>query len=263
MRLKYFFPILLFGIFAFFRYYQQKAYSHVPKLKGSCKTTRYQSKSQAIRLIELFTSEGCSSCPPADSWLSSSYGHKKLWKTFIPIKFHVDYWNYLGWEDRLSDERFTKRQRRYARQWSHGRVYTPAFLLDGKEWFSLRRKIPTELGVDIGILTVEWVKGKSYQATFEPTLKSLKRQLNLKVSILGNGLVHKIKSGENRGRTLNHHLTALSYQSVTLEKKEGAYKAVFQLKKPKIKAPEYSLVAWVEGKEKLGHLQAVGGCLSL
>src|SRR6476661_2706945 len=65
-------------------------------------------------LIELFTSEGCSSCPPAEKWLSAFKSNPDLWKKIVPVAFHVDYWNHLGWRDRVSTPEVTQRQQHYA-----------------------------------------------------------------------------------------------------------------------------------------------------
>ena len=59
-----------------------------------------------VALIELFTSEGCSSCPPADRWLSQLKTDPNLWQEFTPIGFHVDYWDYIGWSDEFAQARF-------------------------------------------------------------------------------------------------------------------------------------------------------------
>lgn len=73
-----------------------------------------ESGEERVRVIELFTSEGCSSCPPADAWLSGLMDDPGLWNSLIPVAFHVDYWDHIGWKDRFSDAAFTERQRRYA-----------------------------------------------------------------------------------------------------------------------------------------------------
>src|SRR2546423_2933711 len=102
--------------------------------------TRFQSGAQQAALIELYTSEGCSSCPPAEDWLSRLKEQPGLWKKFVPVAFHVDYWNYLGWRDRFSLWQFTERQRRYAAKWQSESVYTPAIVFNGNEsrnWSSL------------------------------------------------------------------------------------------------------------------------------
>src|SRR5271156_4139860 len=96
--------------------------------------TEFRSGETQNHLLELFSSEGCSSCPPADAWLASLRGSSDLWKKFVPVEFHVDYWNRLGWTDRLSKSVFTERQQSYAREWANSNVYTPGFVLDGLEW---------------------------------------------------------------------------------------------------------------------------------
>ena len=84
-------------------------------------------------LVELYTSEGCSSCPPADKWIS------KLGETLndgfhaVPLAFHVDYWNRLGWPDPYSDPKFTERQQELARNNKQRSIYTPEFLVSGRE----------------------------------------------------------------------------------------------------------------------------------
>src|SRR5713226_2490390 len=69
----------------------------------------FESGPQKIHLLELFTSEGCSSCPPAEAWLSKLKSDPRLWKDFVPLAFHVDYWDRLGWRDRFSSRAWTER----------------------------------------------------------------------------------------------------------------------------------------------------------
>ena len=93
-----------------------------------------KSPATQVDLIELYTSEGCSSCPPADRWVSSLQNEPGLWRDFIPVAFHVDYWDYIGWPDRFASPAFTARQYVYAQQQSMRTVYTPGFFNNGKEW---------------------------------------------------------------------------------------------------------------------------------
>src|SRR5450432_4372054 len=87
--------------------------------------TRFESGPQQSALVELYTSEGCSSCPPAEAWMSRWKNDPGLWKKFVPVAFHVDYWDRLGWRDRFSSGEWTARQSRYASLWGSGSVYTP------------------------------------------------------------------------------------------------------------------------------------------
>src|SRR5499427_291609 len=93
-----------------------------------------QSTENQVTLLELFTSEGCSSCPPAEKWLSGLKADQELWKKIIPVAFHVDYWDRLGWRDRFAKPEFTSRQQHYAAAWGGDSVYTPGFVVNGKEW---------------------------------------------------------------------------------------------------------------------------------
>jgi hypothetical protein len=85
-------------------------------------------------LIELYTSEGCSSCPPAASWLSNLKQQPDLWQAFILVTFHVDYWDDIGWLDPFAKPEHAQRQRLHQRQGNSRSVYTPGFIVDGKKW---------------------------------------------------------------------------------------------------------------------------------
>ena len=76
--------------------------------------TTFQSGPQRVSLLEVYTSEGCSSCPPAESWLGEFKNQARLWKEIVPVAFHVDYWDGLGWKDRFAREEYTSRQRAYS-----------------------------------------------------------------------------------------------------------------------------------------------------
>jgi hypothetical protein len=97
-------------------------------------TVVFQSSDHQTALLELYTSEGCSGCPPAEAWLSQLKNLPRLWKDFVPVAFHVDYWDYLGWRDPWATKGFSERQRSYAQPWGSDSVYTPGFVLNGKEW---------------------------------------------------------------------------------------------------------------------------------
>src|SRR5436190_16245269 len=94
----------------------------------------FESKPTRTHLIELFTSQGCSSCPPAEAWMSSLKNEARLWQDFVPIAFHVDYWDHLGWRDPFASKSWTDRQTDYSVHWKSESVYTPAFVLDGAVW---------------------------------------------------------------------------------------------------------------------------------
>src|SRR5580765_3864389 len=94
---------------------------------GQCAAQRGASRPH---LVELYTSEGCSSCPPADDWLRRLPASAGV----VALAFHVDYWDYLGWRDRFADPRYSKRQQAQAGHDRASGVYTPQIVLDGHAW---------------------------------------------------------------------------------------------------------------------------------
>ncbi|MBW8760754.1 MAG: DUF1223 domain-containing protein, partial [Burkholderiales bacterium] len=96
----------------------------------SCPAATAQSGAAVPRLVELYTSEGCSSCPPADRWLSSLKGQPGV----IAAAFHVDYWNGLGWPDRFSRPAYTERQKQGVGVNGSRYAYTPQIVVNGRDW---------------------------------------------------------------------------------------------------------------------------------
>src|SRR5208282_1119235 len=122
----------------------------------------------------LYTSEGCSSCPPAEAWLSGLQDSPRLWKDFAPVAFHVDYWNYLGWKDAWSDAAFSERQWTFAQRWQSKSIYTPEFVFNGREWHNwfAGKNGPSSGGRLTGILTVISTNTNRWQASFVPEKKA-------------------------------------------------------------------------------------------
>src|SRR5215471_17040646 len=147
-------------------------------------------------LIELFTSEGCSSCPPAEKWLSALKSTSDLWKKVVPLAFHVDYWDHLGWRDRFAKPEFTSRQQCYAATWGGDSVYTPSFVVNGKEWRGwFGNAVPTT-STKVGVLRVSFGNNAKLSATFTREITQA-RALALKVALRENDLESDVKRGEN------------------------------------------------------------------
>ena len=98
-----------------------------------CLSQEFSSGPQKVPLIELYTSEGCSSCPPAERWFNKLAESKELWSHYVPIAFHVDYWDYIGWKDVFADPENSRRQRLYAQRYARSSVYTPQMVVNGQE----------------------------------------------------------------------------------------------------------------------------------
>jgi hypothetical protein len=157
-----------------------------------------QSGPARAHLLELYTSEGCSSCPPAEQWFSTLKQNPRLWKGIVPVAFHVDYWDRLGWKDRLASPANTARQRNYAAAWGTDTVYTPAFVLDGREWRGGDLEGLPAPDADAGTLTGTLRDGGEVLVTFHPA-GQVTGPLEAHAALLGFGVVSGVSAGENRG----------------------------------------------------------------
>ncbi|NKB71909.1 MAG: DUF1223 domain-containing protein [Candidatus Latescibacteria bacterium] len=210
------------------------------------------------RLLELYTSEGCSSCPPADAWLSQFKNDEGLWSQFIPVAFHVDYWDRLGWPDPFAQARFSQRQRDYAKILGRRSIYTPGFVLDGRQWrgwFNGEPLMPS-IAKPLGPLRLS-LNDSTGTATF--AAPDLPADLLLHLVVMGCDLRTEVKRGENRGRSLGHDFVALGYDQWPLTLRDGQYHAEGPL--PTAEQPTQALAAWVSRTDRPGPLQALGGWL--
>ena len=203
-------------------------------------------------LIELFTSEGCSSCPPAERWLATLHDTPGLWSDFVPVAFHVDYWNRLGWPDRFSTREFTQREYDYAAAWASSSVYTPCLVRDGAELGGSRSLAPS--GNVAGKLTVSY-DGTALHAGFSPTVPRANDAFEIHAAILGGGITSHVTAGENNGEILHHEFIALALVHAPLGRD-------LALPVPKVSGvTRHALAVWVTRRGELTPLQATGGWL--
>ncbi len=221
----------------------------------------------AVALVELFTSEGCSSCPPAERWLGALRTDAGLWREFVPVAFHVNYWDHLGWRDALASKAFTARQRRYAAAWGAASVYTPGFVRNGAEWRpgGTRPAGSTPAVTDAGVLALSWdAATRTGTVVFHPGNDARAQQkLEVSVALLGGGIVSAVRSGENAGRELRHDFVALQLATVELTPNPDASGTVTGkvtlAPGPTLATTRRALAAWVTFRGELTPLQAVGG----
>lgn len=221
----------------------------------------FSSGNARVGLLELYTSEGCSSCPPADRFLSGLKDDAAVFRDFIPVALHVDYWNYLGWKDRFASEAHSQRQRSYAREGGVRTVYTPGFVYNGREWRHFFGGDTSELprGGSAGELIVSTTDGQA-EVRFSPATSGPK-QLRVTLALLGFGLRTEVASGENRGRDLAHDFVVLAQREASLKNVGDHYQQLLALPATTVQAERYALVAWVSGSSSQTPLQATGGYL--
>src|SRR4051812_6029498 len=216
----------------------------------------FESKPTRTHLIELYTSEGCSSCVPAEAWLTSLKDVPQLWQDFVPIAFHVDYWDHLGWKDPFASTKWTERQADYSVRWKSESVYTPAFALDGAAWrSSILPPISTET---VGILKVT-LNGDRITASFKPIGEGQGRY-EIHVARLGFGLGRDVTAGENRGRKLVHDFVVLSLTNESIKSSPKEIKLPGGTLKLE-PGSQSALAVWVTQPGHLEPIQAVGGWL--
>ena len=159
-------------------------------------------------VVELYTSEGCNSCPPADQWLASLKGQPGV----VSLAFHVDYWDRLGWKDRFADPAYTQRQQEISARAAARFVYTPQIVLDGADyrgWPGLPRRASRPAAVQL-TLTQD---GSAYVAQLVRGPGAPMRLAAFWV-VTEDGHVSHVKAGENSGVTLHHDAVVRDYRAV-------------------------------------------------
>lgn len=213
---------------------------------------------ERVQLIELFTSEGCSSCPPADRWLTRLQEDERLWRRLIPVALHVDYWDRLGWPDRFARAGFSQRQRDLA-LWDDARVYTPGFFVDGREWrgWFLGRSLPDAVVDGGGMLRLSETGGR-VDVRFAPNGEP-DGLVGVHLARLGFGLETPVEAGENRGRTLRHDFVVTGYERGVATFSDGGWIVDLPLPAAVTVSRREALVAWITVGGDPRPVQAVGG----
>jgi hypothetical protein len=165
---------------------------------ADAQTCQARSPDQQVLLVELYTSEGCNACPPADRWLSTLKGRPQV----LAAAFHVDYWDRLGWTDRFGDARHTERQAEVARQGGARFSYTPQVLVNGRDWRAWPT-LPMVAAPAAVQLTLARGEGPRVDVQVTP-LRAAPARLALWWAVLEDGHVSHVKAGENLGVTLLH-----------------------------------------------------------
>jgi hypothetical protein len=218
---------------------------------------KLDSSTRQNTLLELYTSQGCSSCPPAECWLGSLQEDPRLWREVIPLAFHVDYWDYIGWKDPLAKSANSARQQRYHSEGGLSAVYTPGFVVNGQEWRNWHglRPLPENSNM-VGRLTLQ-LSDETITASYHPATAQ-QGALRLNVAVLGVGITTQVTSGENAGKKLPQDFVVLAHTQAAST--NGQWQTRLPAIEP-VSGVRLAIAAWVNREEKLAPLQAVGGWL--
>jgi hypothetical protein len=173
-------------------------------------TLTVETGSQQTAVVELYTSEGCSSCPPADQWLEALVETDSDEIDVLALAFHVDYWDYIGWKDRFGNPKYTSRQRQLGANNKQSSIYTPEFFVDGKEARGTRNVLKqiyaaNESDSSIHLKLNVTKEGNHFLLELEPRSGDLDaKMLHHRYFVYEKNLVSDVTRGENSGETLSH-----------------------------------------------------------
>jgi hypothetical protein len=190
-------------------------------------TKHTELENRGFALVELYTSEGCSSCPPADA-LVAKIEKETVDKPVYILAYHVDYWDRLGWKDQFSSADYSKRQRDYAHYLKTDGIYTPQIVVNGKTEFvgseeaKLRNAVSTNLqNVPSAKISLDAAEINSKQATLKYNISGADKNSILQVAVVEKSATSKVAAGENSGRTLAHVQIVRKLQQVNLRLDAG------------------------------------------
>jgi hypothetical protein len=173
-------------------------------------------------LVELYTSEGCSSCPPADRWLSGLSAQGYVPERVVPLALHVDYWDYIGWKDPYAKRAFSQRQRKLTQLQRLALVYTPQVMLQGLDFRGWRTPAFEQALARINAraaradIALELLPAGSSTLTVRVSATLLDtaqaEDAGLYLAAYESRLESRVSAGENRGRTLSHDHVVLEWQ---------------------------------------------------
>lgn len=192
----------------------------------AAETITISSNGQQTAVLELYTSEGCSSCPSADRWLAALVEVPNDELDVLALAFHVDYWDYLGWKDRFGSPRYTSRQRQLGSNNNQRTIYTPEFFVDGKEARGTRKvldkirsanKQQAQIQLKLSISK----SSDALQIVLQSvTPDAVDKPLQHRYFVYENQLMSDVTRGENSGERLFHQ-QVVRYMSPELDLKDN------------------------------------------
>ncbi len=222
---------------------------------------------QTTALVELYTSEGCDSCPPADRWLQGLAGRGLAPERVVPLSLHVDYWDYIGWKDPYAQQRHSERQRKLAQVMRAKIVYTPQVLLQGEDFRrwgtsafdeAVARINARPARANISLVLQAGPPGTLAAEVHAELLDAAQEaDAALYLASYENKLVSKVAAGENRGRTLAHDYVVLEWVGpIAFSNGKVAERRTLPLL-PKAVAANSGVAAFVQNRRSAEVLQAL------
>ncbi len=205
-------------------------------------------------VVELFTSEGCSTCPSADLFLSEISRDAAVHKQEVYcLAYHVDYWNKLGWKDPFSKFQFTRRQENYSRILPSHEMYTPQMVVNGTQEYTGTDQSKVQKGIQAALTNQEMTQLELVLDTIRQDtayiswkISSEDKNTVLQLAFTESGLISKVESGENAGKTLLHNDVVRVFTAVNNPGKTGQTKILLKDRNPSLKA---ELTGFIQNKQ--------------
>ena len=193
-------------------------------------STFLAAQQKPVVVLELFTSQGCSSCPPADAVLEDIKNNSNP-EEIIPLSYHVDYWDYIGWKDPYASAQFTNKQRTYGRKFYSSSIYTPQLVINGKEHIvgsdkaNILKKIDQKLHRKkvINSVKIKDVSKKDNAIDFSYQIEGAIKNKSIHFILVLNEKTTHVKRGENSNRTLSNNNIVVKEDIKALTNSKGNY----------------------------------------
>jgi len=234
-----------------------------PARAASCTA---KSGPQSVPLVELYTSEGCNSCPPADRWLSASFAKSAPRASGIALAFHVDYWDRLGWKDRFATPAFTQRQQDSMRGSGARFVYTPQVIVQGKDFpqwqgpgaiAALTTAAAKPARAEIALAAEREHGSIVVKAWARVPSAGDRKGAALYVALTEDGLQSDVKAGENAGVHLAHDNVVRAFRAAPSPDANGEMSWEVKLPVPAETGTASTVVAFVQNPAGGDVLQAL------
>jgi len=192
-------------------------------------TSSLFAQQKPVVILELFTSQGCSSCPPADDFLSELKKSKNA-ASIIALSYHVDYWDYIGWKDPYASKKYTNKQRFYGQKFYSSSIYTPQLVINGNEHLvgsdkvNILRKTNEQLHEESNnsiIISSAIRKNNTVEFSYDITGKINKKNIHYLLVI--DERKTSVKKGENSNRTLKNSNIVVNEEIEAIKTKTGNY----------------------------------------
>lgn len=253
IHLRLVFPLLALGLL-----------NAMPAAAMNCTAA---SGERRVPLLELYTSQGCDSCPPTDRWLSALPGRGHGPDRVVALAFHVDYWDYIGWRDPFAQKHFTERQRQIAARSGSRVIYTPQLVFNGRDYRrSSFRDDFAERAAEIHQqkpraalkLAVQAASGELVVSGSAMLTEAAERpQAQTWLALYENRLATEVKAGENRGKRLEHDFVVRDIVGpLPVDARGAAIEHRFRLD-PRWKTQDLGVAAFVQDIRNGDVLQAL------